>query len=471
MARIFLVILLVFVALFALRVLRVIVETFLAGRGKSGSSPAQIEGEMVKDPVCGTWIDRRLALAARSGANGSRSARRSAARGSRGRPVERRSSSFRRRRARPTGSRSPPTRRSPTGCGRARSTRSKGPRRSWARNGFLRRAIAEDRVPSLSSGGRRESGRRRWPGSSRPRPRRTSSPIRRSRRASRRCARSSRRPAGARKHSQQRTILFLDEIHRFNRAQQDVFLPFMESGEIVLIGATTENPSFELNGALLSRCKVVVLDPLAPEAIARIVRRALRDIARGLGAQGLPAGRRGALLHRPDVRRGREARAEPPRVGRLGRRGGQDQADRSLAPARAPPAQGPPLRQGGGRALQPDLGAPQVHARVRPRRDHLLAGADARGRRGAALPRAPDRALRLRGHRPGRPARASSRASTRRRPSSCWDCRRARWRSRKRRCTARWPPSPTPSTSRRARRRPTSPRSPPSRSLPSSATR
>jgi len=67
MARIFLVILLVFVALFALRVLRVIVETFLAGRGKSGSSPAQIEGEMVKDPVCGTWIDRRLALAARSG--------------------------------------------------------------------------------------------------------------------------------------------------------------------------------------------------------------------------------------------------------------------------------------------------------------------------------------------------------------------------------------------------------------------
>src|SRR4029079_287130 len=82
-----------------------------------------------------------------------------------------------------------------------------------------------------------------------------------------------------------RTILFLDEIHRFNRSQQDVFLPYVESGDVVLVGATTENPSFELNGALLSRCKVVVLEPLAPEAIARIVARALQDIDRGLGAR------------------------------------------------------------------------------------------------------------------------------------------------------------------------------------------
>jgi putative ATPase len=82
-----------------------------------------------------------------------------------------------------------------------------------------------------------------------------------------------------------RTILFLDEIHRFNRSQQDVFLPYVEAGDIVLVGATTENPSFELNGALLSRCKVVVLEPLAPEAIARIVERALRDMSRGLGAR------------------------------------------------------------------------------------------------------------------------------------------------------------------------------------------
>jgi len=91
--------------------------------------------------------------------------------------------------------------------------------------------------------------------------------------------------ARKRREMGQGTLLFVDEIHRFNRAQQDVFLPFMETGEIVLIGATTENPSFELNGALLSRCKVVVLDPLKPEAIARIVRRALRDIPRGLGAR------------------------------------------------------------------------------------------------------------------------------------------------------------------------------------------
>ena len=82
-----------------------------------------------------------------------------------------------------------------------------------------------------------------------------------------------------------RTILFLDEIHRFNRSQQDVFLPYVEAGDIVLVGATTENPSFELNGALLSRCKVVVLEPLTPEAIARIVERALGDSARGLGAR------------------------------------------------------------------------------------------------------------------------------------------------------------------------------------------
>jgi putative ATPase len=85
----------------------------------------------------------------------------------------------------------------------------------------------------------------------------------------------------------QKTILFLDEIHRFNRAQQDVFLPFIESGDIVLIGATTENPSFELNGALLSRCETIVFDPLSIEAIARIVRRALTDSERGLGRSGV----------------------------------------------------------------------------------------------------------------------------------------------------------------------------------------
>jgi putative ATPase len=80
-----------------------------------------------------------------------------------------------------------------------------------------------------------------------------------------------------------RTLLFVDEIHRFNRAQQDAFLPYVESGDIVLMGATTENPSFELNAALLSRCKVVVLSPLAVDEIASLVERALGDAERGLG--------------------------------------------------------------------------------------------------------------------------------------------------------------------------------------------
>ena len=80
----------------------------------------------------------------------------------------------------------------------------------------------------------------------------------------------------------EKTILFVDEIHRFNKAQQDAFLPFVEKGSIILIGATTENPSFEVNGALLSRCKVFVLQPLKTEEIAGLLRRALTD-ERGFG--------------------------------------------------------------------------------------------------------------------------------------------------------------------------------------------
>ena len=79
-----------------------------------------------------------------------------------------------------------------------------------------------------------------------------------------------------------RTIVFVDEIHRFNKAQQDAFLPFVEKGSIILIGATTENPSFEINGALLSRCRVFVLNPLSKEDIEGLIRRALED-PRGFG--------------------------------------------------------------------------------------------------------------------------------------------------------------------------------------------
>lgn len=81
-----------------------------------------------------------------------------------------------------------------------------------------------------------------------------------------------------------RTIVFVDEIHRFNKAQQDAFLPFVEKGSIVLIGATTENPSFEVNGALLSRCKVFVLQALAAEDLTALLSRALHD-PRGFGGQ------------------------------------------------------------------------------------------------------------------------------------------------------------------------------------------
>lgn len=82
----------------------------------------------------------------------------------------------------------------------------------------------------------------------------------------------------------EKTIVFVDEIHRFNKAQQDAFLPFVEKGSIILIGATTENPSFEVNGALLSRCKVFVLQPLETEDLVLLLRRALDD-PRGFGGQ------------------------------------------------------------------------------------------------------------------------------------------------------------------------------------------
>src|SRR6516162_634871 len=86
-----------------------------------------------------------------------------------------------------------------------------------------------------------------------------------------------------------RTIVFIDEIHRFNKAQQDAFLPHVEKGNIRLIGATTENPSFEINGALLSRCRVYVLQPLTEDQIVALLRRALADRERGLGEMNLHA--------------------------------------------------------------------------------------------------------------------------------------------------------------------------------------
>jgi putative ATPase len=153
--------------------------------------------------------------------------------------------------------------------------------------GFLRRAIAEDRVPSMIFWGPPGAGkttvariiavttRSRFLAASA-----VSSGVREMREILE-SSRAMRRKGG------RRTILFLDEIHRFNRAQQDVFLPYVESGDVTLIGATTENPSFELNGALLSRCETVVFEPLSVASLSRIVRRAAGDRERGLGRRGL----------------------------------------------------------------------------------------------------------------------------------------------------------------------------------------
>jgi putative ATPase len=93
---------------------------------------------------------------------------------------------------------------------------------------------------------------------------------------------------GARRYGR-RTIVFVDEVHRFNRAQQDAFLPHVEAGNILLIGATTENPSFEVIAPLLSRMKVYVLRALTPEQVAGLLRKALTDAVRGLGAEKVEA--------------------------------------------------------------------------------------------------------------------------------------------------------------------------------------
>jgi putative ATPase len=89
------------------------------------------------------------------------------------------------------------------------------------------------------------------------------------------------------KYKQNRTVLFVDEIHRFNKAQQDAFLPHVESGLLTLMGATTENPSFEVRSALLSRCRVLVLHPLTEDDLRHVAERALKDGERGLGGQDL----------------------------------------------------------------------------------------------------------------------------------------------------------------------------------------
>jgi putative ATPase len=144
-------------------------------------------------------------------------------------------------------------------------------------DGFLRRAIVADRVPSLIFWGPPGSGKTTLariiaadtsshfvPFSA------VTSGIKEVKEVMAEAVR-------LRKAQGRRTLLFVDEIHRFNRAQQDAFLPYLETGDVVRGGATTENPSFELNAALLSRCRVIVLEPLQPADLIDLMRRALRD--------------------------------------------------------------------------------------------------------------------------------------------------------------------------------------------------
>ena len=201
------------------------------------------------------------------------------------------------------------------------------------------------------------------------------------------------------------TVLFLDEVHRFNKAQQDTFLPFVEDGTLVFIGATTENPSFELNSALLSRARVYLLKPLAPADLVGLLRaRACGRRARARGQWHRP-GAGGARTPGRSRRRRRAARAQPARSRRRSRDGrgrDTDRGDRARGVGRLAPA----LRQARRAVLRPDLGPAQVGARQRPGRGALLALPHAGRRLRSGLPRAPAAAHGERGHRQRGSARA-----------------------------------------------------------------
>ena len=206
------------------------------------------------------------------------------------------------------------------------------------------------------------------------------------------------------------TILFVDEVHRFNKAQQDAFLPYVEQGLVTFIGATTENPSFEVNGALLSRAAVYVLEPLSADelgAAARSRGRARRRRGMSLDAAGARRADR--------LRRRRRPPAHQPRRAARGRRGrGRAQRPIDLAFVEATIARSLRRFDKGGEAFYDQISA--LHKAVRgsrSRRGAVLDVPDARRRRRSALRRPAPDPHGDRGHRPRRSARAARSRSTR----------------------------------------------------------
>ena len=179
-----------------------------------------------------------------------------------------------------------------------------------------------------------------------------------------------------------RTLLFVDEIHRFNRAQQDGFLPYVEDGTVTLVGATTENPSFELNAAVLSRAQVLILHRLDHAALGQL-------LDQGRGGRGPPPPPHLASARRHHRER-RWRRPLPAQPGGDVVRGRFARTARSRRAVRLPATPRRGVRQGSRGALQPDQRAAQSGARVGPAGRALLSRADADGGRGTAVSAAPD---------------------------------------------------------------------------------
>ncbi len=212
-----------------------------------------------------------------------------------------------------------------------------------------------------------------------------------------------------------RSVLFIDEIHRFNKSQQDGLLPHVEDGTFILIGATTENPYFELNSALLSRLRIWRLEPLSDDDVRTVVQRALDDPQRGLAGALGPAG--GVELESEafdhlvglaggDARQALNVLEGATALAEFGRDPEPERTSRP-APGRCRgrrPAEDPGLRPGRRRPLRHGLGLHQEPPRQRSRRCPVLAGHDDRCRRGSPVHRpAPDH-QRLRRRRQRRPA-------------------------------------------------------------------